>query len=465
MSIEKSDSKDQSRIVESAHVSDTKACKGFDFVQKYVDLLRRITDAPEEFQEAAALFLLSSAIGTRAIFRSIPETAIFSEKANMGGKPLNLWFLLLGKSRVSRKTSGVLSHVEMLCEKVLGKERLMSQAFTPEALVKEMSEKSVPSSAKNGLETVCFWISDEIAWFFQQLKAKSSYMSTADALLSKIYDGSTYSRSTIGRGKETIWNPYLTAFLASTFVLPTFFDELQVMLGFLNRFIFVMGEKTERKPLRTQPLSAEEIQEVNEIQDFLGALCEMNLVIIMEMTSEAKEAYDSFEEEIERQISEGHLGIREGYCGQLPNLVVRLSCLYRISRMTPGEIKSHQDSVLIVETKDVERAVDYARKAWAWFEQIIEIMQSGEATKLLPKEKAKVAIPEFLVNGSEKHVYQIRDYVIKRTCVSPATFYNALKELIRGGKIQKTKKGYYKLKMSDSKEHRQEQQDTNEKEN
>lgn len=436
------------------HASSNKNKRGFDFVEKYVSFLAKITDAPEEFQEAAALYLISSAVGRKWIFRSIPETSIFSETSEDTGKLLNLWFILIGKSRITRRTTGVMKHVTDISEIAFGRQHMLTEAFTPEALIKQMSEKSVPSLT-HGSETVCLWISDEIAWFFQHLKKKDSYMESASAFLSKIYDGTTYSRDTIGRGEETIWNPYLTCLLASTDYLPTLFDELQIRLGFMNRFVYVTAERKERKPLRTQPLTPAEKKEVEEIVDFLKAFAEKDAVTMLEMTGEAKQLYDSFEEEIEKEIENEDLGIKEGYCGQLPNLVARLSCLYRISRMTPEEIKSQQNSVLTVETQDVKRAIDYARKARAWFEQIITIMQSGEATKLLPKEEAKVEIPEFLANGSEKHVYQLRDYVIKRTNVSPATFYNALKELIREGKIQKTKKGYYKLKMPNSKEQEQ----------
>ena len=238
-----------------------------DFISRYVNLLAKITDAPEEFQEAAALFLLSIAVGLKWVFQSLPDTAIFSGENGITGKLLNLWFIIIGKSRITRKSSGVMRHVEEIVKKVFGEQLLISEAFTPEALIKEMSEKSVPS-AIHGFETPCCWISDEIAWFFQHLRKRESYMASADAFLSKIYDGRTYDRGTIQRGKENIENPYFACFLASTDVLPTLFNELQIQLGFMNRFIYIIGERKRRKPLRTQPLTLEETKEVHEIEDF-----------------------------------------------------------------------------------------------------------------------------------------------------------------------------------------------------
>ena len=50
-----------------------------DFVNAYVNLMKRITDAPQGiYQEAAALFLISTAMGRRFQFFSVPETSIFS---------------------------------------------------------------------------------------------------------------------------------------------------------------------------------------------------------------------------------------------------------------------------------------------------------------------------------------------------------------------------------------------------
>lgn len=416
-----------------------------DFVSRYVKLLSAITDAPEEFQEAAALFLISTAVGRRWIFKSLPDTAIFGDNAGTTGKLLNLWFIIIGKSRITRKSSGVISHVEEISKKVFGEKRIISEAFTPESLIKELSEKSEPFGTQK-LETTCYWISDEIAWFFQHLKKRNSYMKAADAFLSKIYDGNTYRRTTIGRGKEIIWNPYLTCLLASTDYLPTLFDELQIRLGFMNRFIYVVAERKKRKPLRTEPLTEEEKKETHDVEDFLKALTQRTSVTMMEMTSEAKQVYDSFEEEIEKRIETEDLGIKERYCGQLPNLAIRLSCLYRFSRMRPEEIRKYSNPVLTVEKQDVEKAIDYATKTWAWFEKVIEIMQTKPARKMRSRDRVKFAVIDFLKDEKERHFDEIQSHIHQmRVRCSQATLYNALGDLVGEDKIVRTKFGFYKI--------------------
>jgi hypothetical protein len=387
-----------------------------DFVREYVELLSKITDAPEEFQEAAALFLLSTAVGRKWVFQSIPETSIFGSQGNGSGRLLNLWFIIIGKSRIGRKTSGVLKHVTELVGNTIGERMIITEVFTPEALLKQIAQKS-RRFEKEDFGTPCCWICDEISWLFQQLAKKESYMANADAFLSKIYDGENYSRETIGRDKEQVLKPYLTAFAGSTDYLPTYFNESVIRLGFINRFIFVIGERKERKPLRTEPLIEEEKKAVKEIEDFLKVLVEKTSITVIQLSDEAKKLYDDFEKEIENQIMNAKLGIKESYCGQLPNLVVRLSCLYRISRMVIEEIRSFNSTFLMVEKQDIERAIGYSWKTWAWFEKVIEIM-------LVPRGKSV---------SKESQTEIGRQLVLQRLREGPASRAELLEVVLKPG--------------------------------
>lgn len=422
----------------------------FDFVDSYIQLFSQITDAPEDFKEACALFLVSTAVGRKFLFRSMPEAVIFADAPESAGRPLNLWLILIGKSRISRKSTVVERTKEAVRESI-GKQRILSDAFTPEALVKQMAEKTT-TTQEGPVETNCCWIADEISWFFSHLKKHGSYMETADSLLSQLYDGRDYSRETISRGGEVIAHPFLTCLLASTDYLPTLFNELGIRLGFMNRFIYVLGEREERKPLRTEPLTTEEKTRATEINAFLKALVERKTLTVLVMSSKAKERYDSYERTIEDQIANEDLDIKEGYCGQLPNLVVRLSCLFRISRMTPDEIKSFDSPLLIVELCDVERAIAYAQKAWEWFDKVLEIMQAADTSNLREKERMMLAILEYLVDGAEKHVNGMQKQVLKRVPGSPATFHNARAKLVQQGRIVNTRRGFYQLSESEKRE-------------
>jgi hypothetical protein len=420
------------------------AAKPLDFIEKYKTLLSKITDAPEEFQEAAALFLLSTAIGRNWVFRSVSDTPIFDVNSQFKGKLLNLWFIIIGKSRITRKTR-VITNIESAVIQALGQNRILSEDYTPESLIAAMAKKSTSFITGEHI-VVCCWIRDEIGGFFQQLKKRESYMSTTDSLLSKIYDGTTYTRETTGRGREIIPNPYLTCFLASTTHLPTLFTEGQIEFGFLNRFIFIVGKRTERKPLRGNPLDEEEKHIVQEILIFLRLLNDRKTISLIEMSSEAKQIYDHFEETTEDRILKEELGIKEGYCAQLPNIVVRLACIYRISRIPEKELQDCAVQTLFVEKQDVERAITYANKAWEWFAEVIDTMQTTEKVKGQKlRDQVKNGILEFLEDGSEKNINQMVGHIQSYIKVAPATIYNAISELIRERRIEKVKQGFYRI--------------------
>lgn len=80
-------------------------------------MFSRITDAPKKFQEAAAIFLISTMVQRNWIFKSLPDTPIFNGTNTPKGKLLNVWFVILGKSRITRKTH-VISNIESAIKKL-----------------------------------------------------------------------------------------------------------------------------------------------------------------------------------------------------------------------------------------------------------------------------------------------------------------------------------------------------------
>jgi len=412
-----------------------------DFIGRYIALLYAITDAPEEFQEAAALFLISAAAGLKWVFRSIPETPIFTNKHQNRGKTLNLWIIIMGITRITRKSTGVISHVEDILKDIFGEQPFLSKDFTPEYLVKELANKTL------GFETYCIWIRDEISGFFEQLRRRDSYMTTADAVLSTIYDGFDYIKGTITRGKESILRPYLTCFLASTEFLPTLFQKLQIRLGFLNRFIFVIGKRKARKPLRVRSLTESERSEAEHLKEFLKALINKRHTTVMTMSEDAKQRYDVFEMQIENRLETENLGIKEGYWGNLPNFTIRLSCLYRLSRMTVEEIRNHREDTLSVDLQDVERAIEYVWKVWGWFEEVIEVMLSGKSTETRRlRDKSKEFIVSMLKDEDLVEGSNIVEVTSNETGASDPTIYNALRELRDERVVCSPKYKFYKLK-------------------
>ena len=113
-----------------------------DFIETWIELLDNLTDANRELKEAAGLFVLSSLVGHKAVIPVTTDAKIFSEGMNMTGKRLNLWFLIIGKSRWSRKST-VSAYAEDYLRVLMGDEYILSTIATPEALIEELSENNL----------------------------------------------------------------------------------------------------------------------------------------------------------------------------------------------------------------------------------------------------------------------------------------------------------------------------------
>jgi len=343
----------------------------WDLINNYVDLMTYISDAPHEFFEASAIYLLST-VARKFVFLSTPDIEIFSD--SLSGKKLNLWFCLIGKSRISRKST-VLSKAEEYI-KYIDKNLLLPKDFTPESAIRDMSKK------KKGDSVVCTWIHDEVSGFFQAVR-KKDYMITTDTLLSRIYDGRDYEKETISRGREVIKDPYLTMLVSSTEYLPTIFIEDHLRQGFLNRFIFVVKLKRDKHMKLKQTVDEDIIKDLREIGDILKTIYNYDINIPILFSEDAKNVYDEYEEYIEDIIEKNELDIREGFYGNIPNLTQKLSSLFRISRLKPEDIYTYNKPFLMIEEEDVERAISYTKKCIKWFEEVIKIMKIKPERKRL----------------------------------------------------------------------------------
>jgi len=239
--------------------------------------------------------------------------------------------------------------------------------FTPERLVSIMSEKY----SRERDETRAIWINDEVSGFFEDLK-KKRYMSSADVLLCHLYDGRGHIRSTLARGDEIIKKPYLTVFVASTEILPKFFDEIMIRQGFLNRFLYLYGEYEEWKPLR-RTLSQDEVEEAKSLEEWLKALNQSS-VIMLDFNAEAWKFYQEFERKIDEKIRSENLGLKEGYFGNYPDFLLKLACIHRISRMSIEEFEN-PPPITVVGVSDLKWAFDFLRKVDSSFDKVLEIMK------------------------------------------------------------------------------------------
>ena len=360
-----------------------------DYIQKYVWLLDNMTDASREFKEASALYLISTFAGRKFPVIKRSATKLFSEQGYVSSMFLNVWFMLIGESRLGRKST-VIDFAEQFIDSINPNLKIPI-TFTPQSAISVLSQMSV------GHETHATWINDEVSGFFSIKEA--SYMVLTDSLLCRIYDGRDYQYSTMDRGIETVTNPYLTALTASTPIIVKSFSPHQLMGGFLARFGFVYDIKVKRSADISKEGSEpppEVFTVAQDIREFLHAIYTHDVPRVMVMSRQAADAYSNFCDFVDNQIiSLEPDDFRKGFLGHLPVNVHKYACLYRLARFSADSIMTYTRPVIEVQLQDMQNAIRLGSRLWNLFNRMFVVARS-------PMSGFNVRSDEAII----EHVYQ-----------------------------------------------------------
>jgi hypothetical protein len=205
------------------------------FVDRYVDWSQKKTDAAVEYQIAGAFTILSSCFSDTG--HAVPK---------YGKMGLNLWFMILGETTRSRKSTSrqLMLRIIREYEKFAGYQIDVGSDVTAEGLVKLLSVRDKQTS---------LFHRDEVQGMFKDFINKT-YMATAAERFTELYDGHvpvivrSTGGSTPGKGMqseraETNFLMYLMGITSKTAdVLTTEYFRS----GFLARFIYVIADAPDR---------------------------------------------------------------------------------------------------------------------------------------------------------------------------------------------------------------------------
>jgi hypothetical protein len=205
------------------------------FINKYVAWAGKKTDGAVEYQIASAFTLLSSAFS---------DTGYGTPKYGKLG--LNLWFMLLGETTLSRKSTSRQLMLRMLrsYEKYVGYQIDIGSNVTAEGLVKHLSGRDKLTS---------LFHRDEVQGMFKEFVTKT-YMATAADQFTELYDGHVpvVIRSTGGSSAtsavqsdraETNFIMYLMGITSKVAEILTI-DYFRS--GFLARFLYAVADAPDR---------------------------------------------------------------------------------------------------------------------------------------------------------------------------------------------------------------------------
>lgn len=205
------------------------------FVDQYCAWARKKTDGAIEFQIASAFTVLSAAFS---------DTGYGTPKYGKLG--LNLWFMVLGETTLSRKSTSRQLMLRMIraYENYVGHQIDIGSNVTAEGLVKHLAGRDKLTS---------LFHRDEVQGMFREFITKT-YMSTAADQFTELYDGHVpvVIRSTGGKSAnsavqteraETHFIMYLMGITSKVSEILTV-DYFRS--GFLARFIYAIADAPER---------------------------------------------------------------------------------------------------------------------------------------------------------------------------------------------------------------------------
>jgi len=331
-----------------------------DFVDEYVEVLRKKTDAPPIYIEASAYLILSATLGPYSQFI-----------ASYNPEPIipNIWELLLGPSRIVRKTN-IFKYTCKTLEDVLGFFTCISDG-SPEGFVTVLSKLNPGDLAA--------FLRDEMGGWFRGIH-KKDYMGGLRELMNSIYDGVGFNRVLRSQTFTIPKGLYFIVFgtVPTPIKLYQCFNDEDFASGFLNRFLLVYVEEREiRYPITYRNDEADDkyrklIEELKTVRKGLRD------VKIVSPSGTVAERMDKIDVEVEGRVKAEKNSFFGTYLSTYLNHLLKLSILHRLGR---GGLDKN---LIIIEDVDLEHSKRFLDKVYGGAEKLIK--EDFESRTYVPYE-------------------------------------------------------------------------------
>lgn len=201
------------------------------FIEDYIDWAGTKTLADHRYHRANAMTILSTVLSEYAV--AIPK---------FGQMPLHLWFMVMGVTSRSFKTTAAKYMKALLRRMSEGRENpyMLDEDATPEAMQVELSRRG---------ETSSLYFVDEAQGLIADTKGGKSYKAGFTTLLTKLYDGEVEARSrTVAVSTEHTRTMVNVNMLGVPEKMANTLEREDFESGFLPRFNFIIGTPADRTP-------------------------------------------------------------------------------------------------------------------------------------------------------------------------------------------------------------------------
>jgi hypothetical protein len=204
------------------------AAKQEGFVERYIEWASSLGDAATQYHQAGAFTILSALLSGRV---TLPTS--------YGPVVPNLWFMILGDTTLTRKTTAMDIATDLLME--VDPDAILATDGSVEGLMQQLSTRPKRPS---------IFLRDEFSGLLEMISKKDYYAGMAE-VLTKLYDGKMQKR-VLRKEEIVVRHPILLIFAGGIRNrVQGLLTHEHVSSGFIPRFVFVTAESDTS---RLQPL-------------------------------------------------------------------------------------------------------------------------------------------------------------------------------------------------------------------
>lgn len=345
---------EERRLVEEA---------GPTFVERYIELSASRSDAAKQYHEAGAFIILSTLLAESVRL-----------KASFGDVIPNLWFMILGDTTLTRKTTAMEMAMEVIT--LVYGDAMLATDGSIEGILTALSQRSGRASL--------FW-RDEFSGLLDNMK-KRDYMSGMIEALTKMYDGK-FQKRLLSKQVVEIREPIFMLFAGGIKSrILSMLDLEHIISGFIPRFVFIMADADITKFRPAGPATANSEYVTKEIINAASTLMEnynqeitvfihdqgvtTKKVFPAQLTPEAWARYNQMEEQmVMAGVKSGAPEIYTPVMDRLAKSGLKAAVLIAASRQDPKV-----EGKVTVELIDILRAAKFVD---SWKGYSIEVVENA----------------------------------------------------------------------------------------
>lgn len=335
------------------------------FIERYINWAREQTDAPAIYHQAGAFMALSTALCDKIVLPTMDKPE---------GEILNLWFMILADTTITRKTT-TMNMATRLLEEVIP-DAVATNEATLEGLWEVMAARAgKPSIFKR----------DEFSGMLE-MALKKEYYSGLFEHLCGLYDGTTVRRN-LARNTIKINDPRFIMFVGGArSQIYALLDEKLIRSGFFPRFLFFSGSTDidNLRPMgppteRTTELRDQLVDELREVVYKYAAAAKRRIGTVVrdagpkvwkaKLTPEAWERYNLLDDTMTKDAVEAQDELLMPMYQRLAKSLLKTAVLLAACRP-----ENPQEDSVVVTVEDIEHAISYGI---GWREAAIEVLASA----------------------------------------------------------------------------------------